>query len=743
MRLSLRFVLPLLLVLAGIAYAVAPLVDRLTLNWFVRDLEIRATLIANTIQEPLQEQLNAGKKAKIQDFFNRITQGERLYAIGYCAVPTSTPLASRSLPAEIRCAELDRWEPPGDHLLASAQGPLHVAVRPMVSEAAPDGRLVLVHDMSFITRRSEETKRYVFYFFMALAAVVSLITVIIAQLSWRGWMAGMRSLLRGEGLLRQPEFDAQPALPGFKPIARDLQRLIRELEVETRTRDESQITWTPEALRAILHCELSGEDVIVVSNREPYIHQRRGERIEVTRPASGLVTALEPIMRACSGTWIAHGSGTADREVVDKHDRVAVPPESPAYQLRRVWLSADEEAGYYYGFANEGLWPLCHIAHVRPTFRSSDWDQYVAVNRKFAKAVVDEAKTKAPIVLVQDYHLALLPKMIREDLSNATIITFWHIPWPNPESFAICPWREEVLAGLLGSSILGFHTQFHCNNFVDTVDRFLEARVDRESFNVSFGAKLTAVRRYPISIAWPPQAEMVQKTVPDCRDSIRQLNDLPQEHKLGIGVDRLDYTKGIVERFRAIERLLELSPDWVGRFTFVQIAAPTRSGIDEYQHHEAQVRAMAARINARFERQGPPPIVLKVEHHEPQAVYEYFRAADLCFVSSLHDGMNLVAKEFVAARDDERGVLVLSEFTGAARELPEALIVNPYDSDQCAAALHLALSMPAAEQRDRMRLMRGLVAEFNVFRWAGRMLLDAAAMRRRERLADRKDVTSV
>ena len=734
MRLSLRFILPLLLALAGIAYAVAPLVDQLTLKWFVRDLDIRATLIANTVQEPLLEQLAAGRKAKIGAFFARITQDERLYAVGYCASDQSIALASRALPTEIRCGDLSRWEQAGDHLLSSTQGPLHVSIKPMTSELGPAGKLVLVHDMSFVTRRSEETKRYVFYFFMALAAVVSLITVIIAQLSWRGWMAGMRSLLRGEGLLRQPAAGAGPELSEFKPIARDLQRLVRELEAETRARDESQITWTPEALRAILHGELRGEDVIVVSNREPYIHQRRGDHVEVQRPASGLVTALEPIMRACSGTWIAHGSGSADREVVDKHDRVAVPPENPAYRIRRVWLSAEEEAGYYYGFANEGLWPLCHIAHVRPTFRSGDWAQYAAVNRKFAKAVASEAKTKDPIVLVQDYHFALLPDMIREELPNATVITFWHIPWPNPESFAICPWRDEVLAGLLGSSILGFHTQSHCNNFVDTVDRFLEARVDRESFTVSFGGKLTAVRRYPISIAWPPAAEMVEKTVPDCRSSIRQLHDLPPEHRLGVGVDRLDYTKGIVERFRAIERLLELNPEWIGRFTFVQIAAPTRAGIEEYQHHEAQVRAMATRINGRFARRGPPPIVLKVEHHEPRAVYEYFRAADVCFVSSLHDGMNLVAKEFVAARDDDRGVLMLSQFTGAARELPEALIVNPYDADQCAAALHLALTMPAEEQRDRMRLMRGLVAEFNVFRWAGRMLLDAAAMRRRGRL---------
>jgi trehalose 6-phosphate synthase len=726
-----------MLVLAGIAYAVAPLVDRLTLGWFVRDLDIRATLISNTIQEPLQEQLAAGKRAKIAEFFNRMSLDERIYAVGYCASPTDKALASRSLPAEIRCAQLERWEGPGDHLLQSDKGPLHVAVKPMASEAAPAGRLVLVHDMSFVTRRSEETKRYVFYLFMGLAVVVSLITVIIAQLSWRGWMAGMRSLLRGEGLLRQPVAGGQTQLREFRPIARDLQRLVRELEAETRTRDESQVTWTPESLRAILHGELRGEDVIVVSNREPYIHLRRGDRIEVQRPASGLVTALEPIMRACSGIWIAHGSGSADREVVDKHDRVSVPPERPAYQIRRVWLSAEEEAGYYYGFANEGLWPLCHIAHVRPTFRSGDWTQYVAVNRKFAKAVASEAKTKAPIVLVQDYHFALLPKMIRDELPDATIITFWHIPWPNPESFAICPWRDEVVAGLLGSSILGFHTQFHCNNFVDTVDRFLEARVDRESFTVSFGGKLTAVRRYPISIAWPPEPETVQKPVPDCRSAIRQMNDLPPEHRLGVGIDRLDYTKGIMERFRAIERLLELNPEWIGRFTFVQVAAPTRAGIDEYQHHEAQVRAMAARINGRFERKGPPPIVLKVEHHEVREVYEYFRAADVCFVSSLHDGMNLVAKEFVAARDDERGVLILSQFTGAARELPEALIVNPYDADQCAAALHLALTMPADEQRDRMRLMRGLVAEYNVFRWAGRMLLDAAAMRRRGRLIDK------
>ncbi|HWU85168.1 MAG TPA: trehalose-6-phosphate synthase, partial [Rhodocyclaceae bacterium] len=520
----------------------------------------------------------------------------------------------------------------------------------------------------------------------------------------------------------------------LRPLARDLQRLVRELEARSGTRDASQLNWNPETLKAILRGELRGDDVIVVSNREPYIHAERNGDIEVQRPASGLVTALEPIMRACSGTWIAHGSGSADRQVVDSHDRVDVPPEKPAYQIRRVWLTPEQEAGYYYGFANEGLWPLCHIAHVCPIFRSSDWQHYIDVNQKFADAVVQEAKTPDPIVLVQDYHLALVPRMVREKLPNATIITFWHIPWPNPESFAICPWREKIIDGLLGSSILGFHTQFHCNNFVDTVDRFMEARVDRESFEVTSGGKQTAVRRYPISIDWPPEPLAMEKPAEDCRREARAGNDLPADQLLGIGVDRLDYTKGILERFRAIERLFELQPEWIGRFTFIQIAAPTRSSIGEYQNYEQAVRTLADSINQRFGRPGAPAILLKIEHHGHRQVYEYYRGADLCFVSSLHDGMNLVAKEFIAARNDNQGVLLLSEFTGAARELPEALIVNPYDADQCAAALQIALTMPSVEQRDRMRLMRSLVSEFNVYRWAGRMLLDAATMRKRIRL---------
>jgi trehalose 6-phosphate synthase len=414
-----------------------------------------------------------------------------------------------------------------------------------------------------------------------------------------------------------------------------------------------------------------------------------------------------------------------------------VPPDHPAYRIRRVWLSKEEEQGYYFGFANEGLWPLCHIAHTRPTFRAPDWEHYRNVNQRFADIVADEARSEDPIIMVQDYHFALLPRMVRERLPRATIITFWHIPWPNPEAFGILPWREEVLEGLLGSSILGFHTQFHCNNFFDTVDRFLEARVDRETFTISYGGNPTEVRRYPISIEWPPAALQLQGAVAECRSKVRERFGVAPDVKLGVGVDRLDYTKGILERFAAIERLFELEPRWIGQFAFVQVAAPSRSSIDEYQNLDARVRGLAERINERFGSPGYEPILLRIEHHDAAQVYELYRAAELCYVSSLHDGMNLVAKEFVAARDDEQGVLILSQFTGAARELAEALIVNPYDIEQSAAAMHIALTMSPEEQRARMRSMRSLVQEFNVYRWAGRMLLDAARMRHRRRVLSR------
>jgi trehalose 6-phosphate synthase len=719
---------------------VVPLVDRLTFQWFVRDLDSRGALIAQTAQEPLSELVRdpRGAKTRVQRYFERIMQGERIFAIGLCDRGGNLAFASPTFPQAVRCPSGAEQKDSRSWVLQLKDGPLHVSANPVTGDAGPLGQLMIVHDMSFVERRSADTKKYVLWLFAGIAAVVALITMVIAEISWRGWVNGIKALMSGETLLRSP-LGLSSTAPELRPIARDLQALVRDLEAERSGRDESQTTWGPEALRRILRNDLKGDEVLIVSNREPYVHVKRKDSnvIEIQRPASGLVTALEPIVRACSGTWIAHGAGSADRETVDKNDHVMVPPEHPAYRIRRVWLTQEEEQGYYYGFANEGLWPLCHIAHTRPTFRAADWEHYQNVNRRFADVVADEARSEDPIILVQDYHFALLPRMVRERLPRATIITFWHIPWPNPEAFGILPWREEVLDGMLGSSILGFHTQFHCNNFFDTVDRFLEARVDRETFSISYGGDMTEVRRYPISIEWPPAALQVQPSVAECRRRVRERLNVSQQIKLGVGVDRLDYTKGILERFNAIERLLELEPRWIGQFSFVQVAAPSRSALDDYQNLDKRVRAEAERINQRFGKDGYQPIILKIEHHDAAQVYELYRASELCYVSSLHDGMNLVAKEYVASRDDEQGVLILSQFTGAARELAESLIVNPYDFEQSAAAMHLALTMSPEEQKARMRSMRTLVQDFNVFRWAGRMLMDAARMRHRKRVLAR------
>ncbi len=734
LRLTLRFVVPLVAAMALLAYAVVPLVDKLTLRWSVRDMDIRSKLVTSTLQEPLGELLEQGNKKKIQSLLARATQDERLFALGYCDVQGNLLFKTRAFPDGLGCSIPDPSLRKTPSLLELPQGLVHVAVNPFLMEGMPAGSLVLLHDMSFFRQRSEDTRKYLLVLFAVLSLVTSVITVLIAHLSWRGWMTGVRALLRGEGLIRP---FARSSSSELQPLVGDLRALLRTMDAEKRMADDLTLSWNPDSLRSLLFQQLAGEQILVVSNREPYIHMKGREGIEIQRPASGLVTAVEPVLRACSGIWIAHGSGTADREVVDQKHYVRVPPEHPEYTLRRIWLTEEEEKGYYYGLANEGLWPLCHIAHVRPIFRTGDWNRYVAINQRFADAVAREAERDDPVVLVQDYHFALLPGMLRQSLPRATIITFWHIPWPNPESFGICPWREEILRGMLGSTIVGFHTPFHCKNFLETVDRYLETRVNYASSTISHGGNLTLVEAYPISIQWPSPWQETQPPVARCREDIRRELNLGKDILLGLGVDRLDYTKGILERLRAVECLLETHPDMAGRFCFIQIAAPSRSVLEEYQAFDARVRALAAQINERFSRDGYQPVHLRVEHHEPRDINRYYRAVDVCLVTSLHDGMNLVAKEFVAARDDERGVLVLSRFTGAAHELYEALIVNPYHIEQTADALYQALTMPEFEQQARMRSMRSMVRDFNVYRWAARMLLDAARIRRREKLAER------
>ncbi len=730
-RLSLRFIVPLALAMLAAAYVAVPVVDSFALRWFMRDLDIRAQLIGSTLEEPLAQAVAEESWERVDAVLNRASQDERLFGMALCGPDNTALRRTRSLPASVGC-ELTRDAEPGKGFnLDQGKGKLHIASVP-VAGVGRGSTLLIAHDMSFVDRRSEDSRLGVLLLFTGLGIVLALITLLVAHMSWRGWVAGVRAMLRGDGVIRP---FSQPR-PELQPLVGDLRAMLRDLRSERRSQDASTITWAPATLRSLLNERLRGDEIIVVSNREPYIHSRGASGIEVHRPASGLVTAVEPVMRACSGTWIAHGSGSGDRESVDRNDHLQVPPTNPSYTLRRLWLTREQESGYYYGFANEGLWPLCHIAHVRPVFRDGDWTQYRAVNELFADAVVQEAKTPDPVVLVQDYHLALVPRMIRARLPRATIITFWHIPWPNSESFGICPWRDEILDGLLGSTIVGFHTRFHCNNFLQTVDRFLEARIDYEDSTVSFGGHLTQIESFPISIAWP-EPSATRLPVEECRQQIRQRLSVSAEQLLVLGIDRLDYTKGIIERLRAVERLFEMHPQWIGRLTFVQIAAPSRSSLDEYQRFEGQVRMIAASINRRFGEAHYQPVALLIEHHTAEAVEVYYRAADVCVVTSLHDGMNLVAKEFVAARDDNAGVLVLSQFAGAASELHEALIVNPYHVEEVAGTLNRALTMPASEQRERMTALRQYVQEFNVYRWAGRMLLEAARLRQRERIAER------
>ncbi|HEX7373996.1 MAG TPA: trehalose-6-phosphate synthase [Steroidobacteraceae bacterium] len=566
---------------------------------------------------------------------------------------------------------------------------------------------------------------------LVLAAVtLALLAVIAVRLLLQRWVR----LLVGDISSRRFLDDAQSS-GASSPVLMEVREALRELEARQRLEIEFQENWTPQALRQVVQEQLQSCPMLVVSNREPCIHNLDASGRPVMQvPASGMVTAIEPIMRACSGTWIAHGSGSADRLVVDRNDHLRVPPVYPCYDLRRVWLTEEEEEGYYYGFSNEGLWPLCHLAYVRPAFRESDWRQYQRVNERFADVVRREAGDTEPVILIQDFHFALLPRLIRERGVKATIALFWHIPWPNAETFGVCPWKHEILLAMLSADILGFHTRYHCQNFLATADRYVECQVDQEHMTVTHRGHVCRVKPYPISIEWPPRWLAHTPSVPEASVAVRRRFGIAPGIRLGVGVERWDFTKGIVERFLAIEALFEKRPHWRGRLTFLQVAAPSRSKLPAYRAVQQHTLEELERINNRFAQGDWRPIVLVGEHQEPAQVYELYRAADFCLVNSLHDGMNLVAKEFVAARDDEDGVLILSTFTGAARELVEAVLVNPFDVCATAAAIEAALEMPRAQRRKRMQLMRRTIAEANVYRWAGRMLIDVARIRQRQTL---------
>jgi trehalose-6-phosphate synthase len=606
--------------------------------------------------------------------------------------------------------------------------------------------MAVVADAAYIRNEANAVWRRSFW---VISISVVLITAITAgMVSWflarpmSRFTERLRRLRTGHAKGVEP---AGGDLALFNPIAREMETMAESLKAaqaaaatEATLREAGEHWWTAE--RLAIHMRNSGGNgrVFVVSNREPYMHVRNSNKIECVVPPSGVVTALEPVLRACDGVWVAFGSGDADTAVVDEFDHIRVPPDDPKYALRRVWLTEDEERKYYDGFANEGLWPLCHVAHTRPIFRQGDWECYQLINERFANALLAEMKDcPHPIVFVQDYHFALLPRMLKRARPEARVAIFWHIPWPNPEAFGICPWQSELLDGLLGGDLIGFHIPLHCHNFLSTVDRALEARTSHEHLTTRRQGHLTTVRAYPISVACeesvqsqaqPQDALTREAEQADERERLLAPYDVRAEF-LAIGVDRLDYTKGIIERLMALEQLLDERPFYRERLTMVQIAAPSRTRIPAYAGLRQHVQDAVENINVRFQTAGWKPVLLIERQCSHDEVRSWYRASDLCLVTSLHDGMNLVAKEFIAARNDEDGVLVLSRFTGAAMELPDALLVNPYDIGGVAGAIHRGLQMSRGERRDRMVRMRRQVMEHNIYLWAASIFGDLRELR--------------
>lgn len=688
--------------------AIGTALDARVRSWSSRDLGRRSALLWRAVTPDLATM----SPEVLVPRFEALADDPRVMGLLVCS-PDHPPISNKELVGVLRCQTplaLAATAAEGSSIAASLAGQ-EVVVTAHRFGPANRNTLLIVQDRSVLWTR----RRSILQLTLIAAGIgllgIGAISYWGARTTRRRERETLRAVFRraadGE---RVRDFPVE-----FQPIVRDLNDTVRRIRQQ---RESMGALSGPQRLRDLVAEKMPDTQLILIANREPYIHLRAEGEITLLRPASGLVTGLEPLLRACGGIWIAHGSGSADRETADAKGRLAVPPGDPEYVLRRIWLTPEEEEGYYYGFANEGLWPLCHIAHTRPTFRASDWVQYQRVNRKFAEAAAEEAR-KNGVLLVQDYHFALVPRELRALIPDAVIGLFWHIPWPNDEVVGICPWRRELLAGMLAADVIGFHTRYHCLNFLSTVGRYLEARVDLEAMSVEYQGHITRVKPYPISVEWP-YASATREEGFALREELR----IAPDAVVGIGVDRADYTKGLPERVAAIDTLLTEHPELVGRFVFMQIAAPSRTHIKRYRDLVSELEEAAVEVNRKFGRGEYQPIVLRVKHFNPQEVRKVYAMADLAIITPLHDGMNLVAKEYVASCADGRGALVLSIFAGAAKELDGAILVNPYDSSEVAAAVHRAVTMSDRETAERMQRMRAAVERRTIFDWSAALLSD-------------------
>jgi trehalose 6-phosphate synthase len=744
MRITLRLIVSLLFVAALVAtifsyYQVQNEEERLT-----TELTLRASTIAESMEGSVTEPLLSKSPERLKKFIERFIKRDPFVSIAiYDSQGVFVDGSSNIDSFKQEFAKFIMESTTRDEGISSFETindiKTHIYTFPLRRDQQIIGSLILTHNASYIESRLKEIWRNNFVRLLTLSFLIILTTILVVRWSLTGPIAQIADWLKGLrlGKIRQPINLPRGDVLG--PLAKEVTLLAKNLalarasaETEAQLRARAESIWTPERLKEHVRQELGGKNLYVISNREPYMHIWSGGKIECIVPAGGLVTALDPIMRACSGVWIAHGSGDADVEMVDKNGKLDVPPDEPQYGLKRVWLTKDEEEGYYYGFSNEGIWPLCHITHHRPIFRLEDWVHYQQVNEKFAEALLEEIEEEQePLILIQDYHFALLPYLIKSKRPDARVAIFWHIPWPNPESFGICPWKREILLGLLAADLVGFQIQYHCNNFLDTIDRFIESKINWEHFSVERKDHVALIKPFPISVAFPPIFGHDDQTA-----DVKEMLKLKLEKELGlsfkylgVGVDRIDYTKGIIERFKGVERFFEKYPEYIEKFSFVELGAPSRTHIKRYHDLLAEVEETANKINWRFQTKKWKPIIYLESHHNHETINRYYKASDICMVTSLHDGMNLVAKEFVASRSDEDGVLILSQFTGASREFHDAFIVNPYDIEEVADSIHSSLSMPPDERKARMQRMQGILKEHNVYRWAANLVATLSRIR--------------
>ena len=743
MKLSFRLIPVLAIAITLVTFIVARGQVRSEKRALRADLERRAQILTESLQETVEPLLQSGATSRLRRIVERFGNREHLVGVAVYDVNGKELAMSPRLGPDLKAAPDVFALSKEQDSAADAYVPLgglsmHLFAVPLHRDSEIAGILIVFHDASYIEAQSSQIWREALWHVVIQVFLIMLITFFVIRWTIDGpitrvaaWMKDLRNGKVAPFPYRMTKGFLGPLSAEAATLGQKLTEARAAAKEEAQLREAGDSLWTADRLRASIQKRLDGSSLFVLSNREPYEHVYGSNGVEVRVPASGLVTALEPILCACDGTWIAHGSASADRRTVDAQDHVRVPPDHPHYTLRRVWLTKEDEEGYYLGFSNEGIWPLCHIAHTRPVFRAADWECYKRVNEKFAQTVLDEIEgTEQPFVLIQDYHFALVPGMIKAVRPDARVAIFWHIPWPNAEAFRICPWERELLEGLLGADLVSFHIQAHCNNFLETVDQSLQSRIEWDRFTVNRNDRLTLVRPHPISVALPE------------RRGDRGYEMTPEQNRsevfaqlgadilfLGVGVDRIDYTKGLLERFRGIECFLDKYPNYREQFTFVQFGAPSRTSIKRYQDLLDEVQSEVNRINRRLQTETWQPIVLFSTHHSHSEIEPFYKAADFCLVTSLHDGMNLVAKEFVVNRDDEDGVLILSQFTGASHELKDALLVNPYDTNQTAEMIRRALEMPLEERHARMRRMRKVVREHNVYRWAAELISELSEIR--------------